>query len=266
MTRSSTLEAIRALIIDIDGVVWQGRQALPGVNVFFEMLSQRGIAFIIASNNSARPSSDIVERLAEIGVHVQPSQVLTSAEATARYLPRIVAPGARVFVMGGKGITNALANAGYILADENVDVVVAGIDRTLSYDKLKRATTEIRRGAKFIGTNGDKTFPTEEGLVPGAGAILAALEAATDVTPIVIGKPARAMFDIALEHMKVDRSVAAMLGDRLDTDIEGAERAGLKTILVLTGVTSREMLPQSSVKPNFVFENLEELVREWNSA
>ncbi len=260
------LDSIRALIIDIDGVLWQGRQPLPGVSAFFDLLHERHIAFVLASNNSARPSSDIIERLAQMNVRVDEHQVLTSAEATAMYLPRIAPRRARVYLVGGEGAANALTHAGYALVDENADVVVVGLDPQLTFDKLKRATLEIRRGAKFVGTNGDKTFPDDAGIVPGAGAILAALQAATDVAPIVIGKPERAMFDAAIEKLGAARQATAMLGDRLDTDIEGAQRAGLRSILVLTGITTREMLTPSNIQPDFVFENLDALREAWDVA
>lgn len=257
------LDSIRALVIDADGVLWHGRQPLPGVPAFFDFLHARGIRFVIATNNSARPASDIVERVARFGAVITAQDVLTSAEATALYLPYIAPRGSRVFVIGGEGIKNELTRAGYTLVEHDANVVVVGIDWTLTYDKLKRAALEIRRGAKFVGTNADKTFPTEEGLVPGAGSIIAALQTATDSAPIIIGKPERAMFDIALEKMGATRDSAAVLGDRLDTDIEGAQRAGLRSILVLTGVTSRASLAQSPIQPDWVVENLDALREIW---
>jgi 4-nitrophenyl phosphatase len=165
--------------------------------------------------------------------------------------------------VGGTGIATALEQAGYVLVDKHADVVVVGVDFDLTYAKLKNATLEIRRGAKFVGTNADRTFPGTEGLIPGAGAILAALEAATDIRPFVIGKPEPAMFEMALEKMHADPASTAVLGDRLDTDIEGAQRVGLVSILVLTGVTNRVMLEKSRIRPNLVFENLAELQRTW---
>jgi 4-nitrophenyl phosphatase len=262
----STLSAIRALVVDIDGVLWRGTRVMNGVAEFFDFLHARGIRFIIATNNSARPASDVVERLAQIGARVSESEVLTSAEATARYLPRLVPRGARVFIVGGEGIANALARAAFEIVPENADVVVVGLDPQLTYAKLKRASLEIRRGARFVGTNRDKTLPTEEGVVPGAGAILAAIHAATDTTPIVVGKPERAMFDIAVEQLQTPREFVAMLGDRLDTDIEGAQRAGLKSILVLSGVTTRELWQASRIKPDWVFEDVRALTREWQAS
>ena len=260
------LSALRALVIDVDGVLWSGDHALPGTRAFFDFLRARQIVLTIATNNSARPASEIIERLASLGVQVSESEVLTSAHATALYLPRIAARGARVLVVGGEGLKGEMTRAGYVLVDQNADVVVGGVDWTLTYDKLKRAALEIRHGAKFVGTNADKTYPSTEGIIPGAGAILAALQAATDVAPIVIGKPERAMFDIAVEKMGAPREGTATLGDRLDTDIEGAQRAGLKSILVLTGVTTRQVLAQSRIQPDLIFDTLDTLREKWQSA
>ena len=259
----SKLGANRALVIDVDGVLWLGRQALPGVPAFFDFLRHHQISFVIATNNATRPASEVIDRLATIGVSIDESHVLTSAKATALFLPRVAPRSARVLLVGSEELAKELASAGYQLVDQNADVVVAGLDLALTYEKLKRAALEVRRGATFVGTNGDKTYPTDEGLIPGAGTILAALQAATDVAPIVVGKPERAMFDIALEKMGVPREATATLGDRLDTDIEGGQRAGLRSILVLTGVVTREALAQSTIRPDFVFENLDALREAW---
>jgi 4-nitrophenyl phosphatase len=207
-----------------------------------------------------------VERLASIGVQITDDQVLTSAQATALYLPRVAPRGARVLVVGGQGLKDEVARAGYQLVDQEADVVTVGIDWDLTYDKLKRATIEILHGAKFVGTNGDKTYPGAEGIIPGAGAILAAIQTATDVAPLVIGKPEPAMFDIAVEKMGVPTASTGMLGDRLDTDIAGAQRAGLVSILVLTGVTTRESLSQAGIQPDWVFEDLDALCEMWQRA
>lgn len=266
MTVPPSLADIRHLIIDIDGVLWHGKQPLPGVPEFFQFLNARRIRFVIATNNSARPVSDITGRLARLGVHVDAANVLSSAEATALYLPRLLAPGSRVLVVGGQGIADALTHAGYQLVESDAAAVVVGVDFDLTYDKLKRATLEIRRGAVFVGTNGDKTFPGDEGLTPGAGAIIAAIQAATDVDPILVGKPQRAMFDMAVQAMGGDPETAAMLGDRLDTDIQGAQRAGLRSILVLTGVTSHESLARSSIQPDFVYPDLIALRDAWEKS
>ncbi len=257
---------IRALIIDADGVLWYGKKGLPGVAAFLVFLKERNIRYVIATNNSARPASEVTARLAGLGAEVSEEQVFTSARATALYLPQIAPPGSGVLVVGGEALASELTRAGYHLVDHSADVVVAGLDFSLTYDKLRRATIEIRRGAKFVGTNKDKTFPSDEGEVPGAGAILAALEAASGVAPITVGKPERAMFDLAVEKMGVAREDTFMLGDRLDTDIEGAHRAGLGAVLVLTGVTPRGLLGESTIYPDLVFDDLVTLRQAWESA
>jgi 4-nitrophenyl phosphatase len=259
------LKDLRALVIDADGVLWRGRTALPGVVDFFDFLRKQNISFMIATNNSSRPSTEVVDKMQRIGVKISVNSVLTSSQATALYLPRLAPKAKRIFVVGGEGITTALVGAGYELVEKDADAVVAGIDVTLTYDKLSRASREIRNGALFVGTNGDKTFPSEDGITPGAGSILAALEAASGVAPIIIGKPERTMFDIAVSEMAADPNTTATLGDRLDTDILGGQRAGLASILVMTGVTTPELLDQSQIRPDFVFLNLDVLRGNWQA-
>ncbi|MEW5718799.1 MAG: HAD-IIA family hydrolase [Chloroflexota bacterium] len=260
------LGKIRALVIDADGVLWRGRQPLPGVPAFFDFLRARNIPYIIATNNSARPESDVVEKLTRYGTQIEESHVLTSSLATALSLPRVAPNAKRVLIVGGEWLGIVMTRAGYQVVEQDADVVIAGIDMNLTYDKLRRATLEIRRGAKFIGTNADKTFPSEEGIIPGAGSILAALQAASETAPIVIGKPERMMFDIAVEKMGVPPELTATLGDRLETDILGGQRAGLRSILVMTGVTTPAMLAQSSIQPDCVFDDLVALREAWERA
>ncbi len=263
---SQFLKTIRALVIDADGVLWRGNHGLPGVAEFFDFLRVHQIKFVIATNNSAHPASDVVDRLARLGAKINESNVLTSAQATALYLPRVAPNAKRVHVLGGRGLSDALTKAGYNVVEQDADVVAVGIDVDLTYQKLKVASREIMRGAKFIGTNADKTFPAADGIVPGAGAILAALETVTGVAPIVVGKPERIMFDLAIEKMNMAREHAATLGDRLETDILGGQRAGLKSILVMTGVTTPAILTQSSIRPDAVFDDLIALRADWQRA
>ncbi len=254
------------MVLDADGVLIRGREALPGVPGFFDFLREHHIANLIATNHSGRPASDVVENLARAGATIAESQVLTSAQATALSLPRIAPQVRRVLMIGGIALQNALNGAGYELVDRDADAVVVGIDMDLSYDKLRRATREIRRGALFLGTNADKTLPLEDGPAPGSGATIAALVTATDMSPIIIGKPERTMFDLAVEQLGSTPEVTATLGDRLDTDIEGGIRAGLKSILVLTGVTTRDMLDRSCIRPDWVFDDLIALRHAWECA
>lgn len=258
-----SLASIRALLIDMDGVLWVGQQPLPGVRPFFEFLRARQIRFVLVSNNATRRADYAVGRLKSMGVNITPEEVLTSADATPRWLASKLPEIKRAFVVGEDALLDALREAHIDSVPENADAVIAGLDRSLNYEKLKRATLEIRRGAKFIATNTDRTLPTEEGLTPGAGSIVAALAAATDIEPLVIGKPGRPMFDLALEMAGTTVPETAMLGDRLDTDIDGAAAIGLTTIMVLTGVSTRAEAEHNQYRPDFIMDDLMALEKAW---
>lgn len=263
---TTNLANIHALLIDLDGVLWVGEQTLPGVADFFAFLDAHSIRYILVSNNATRRAAYTVERLKRIGVDMPPQRVLTSAEATPRWLATKMPELRRVYVIGENALCETLSEANIQPVTENADAVVVGLDRQLTYAKLERATLEIRRGAKFIATNTDRTLPTERGLTPGAGAIVAALVAATDVQPLVIGKPGRPMFDIALEMAGTAPQETAMLGDRLDTDIDGAAAVGLTTIMVLTGVSTRAQAQANAITPDWILPNLPALQAVWQTA
>lgn len=259
------LRDIHALIVDMDGVLWRGDAPLPGLTEFFELLRERPIAFRLATNNSSKTPDQYVAKLAKMGVQVTPDEILTSALAMARYIAD-AAPGASVYPIGEDGVRQALLDNGLRLSDgDHADFVVGGWDHGINFRKLSEAALLIRAGARFIGTNPDRTWPSEQGLLPGTGATLAYLQAATDVEPLIIGKPERHMFDAALTAMGADPAHAAMIGDRLETDILGGQRAGLRTILVLTGVSDEATLAASSVKPDWVFQNIQELTCAWGA-
>ena len=177
------LKPIENLIIDMDGVLYRGDEAVPGVKEFFAFLRARPLCFILATNNSTHTAQQYVDKLAQMGVEVALSEVLTSAQATAMYLETLAPPGTKVYVIGEEGLETAVRERGYIISEDGARFVVVGMDRRLTYEKLKVATLLIREGARFIGSNPDKTLPTEEGFIPGAGAMLAALEASTGVAP-----------------------------------------------------------------------------------
>ncbi|MBC8248398.1 MAG: TIGR01457 family HAD-type hydrolase, partial [Anaerolineales bacterium] len=257
-----TPNSINSLIIDLDGVLYRGDEAIVGAREFVALLQREGVPFLLLTNNSTRTPGQYVTKLAKMGIAVEESDVLTSAQATALYMERIAPPGARVYAIGEEGLRAALREK-YTITEEGADFVVVGMDRGLTYEKLRVATLLIRSRARFIATNPDKTLPTEEGLVPGNGAAIAALEAATGVAPIVVGKPEPAIFDLALARMGVGKEGAAVIGDRLETDILGGQRAGLNTILVLSGATSRRELENSTIKPDLVFENVRQLYEVW---
>lgn len=255
------IKSLNAFILDMDGVLYRGHQRLDAAAEFLSFLQARHLAYILLTNNSTRTPASVAARLREVGIDVDASNIITSSVATASYLKHQRPNGARVFVIGEEGLRAPLADEGFTLVENGqADYVVLGMDRTVTYEKLKRATLLIRAGAQFIATNPDTTFPTPEGLVPGAGSLIAALKATTGESPLVIGKPEPTCFNLALEKLGADKATTAAIGDRLDTDILGAQRAGLHTILVLTGVSTRSDLDTSVVQPDWVFENLFDLM------
>ena len=260
-----TLNTLQALVIDMDGVLWRGAAALPGLSEFFAFLRANKIPFTLATNNASKTQTQYAQRFAKLGIEISPAEVMTSSLATAAYLKTQYPPGTKMYVVGQDGIKQALTNAGFTLSEEDAAVVVAGIDFELTYNKLKIAALQINKGARFIGTNPDLTFPVEGGFAPGAGSILAAISAATGKQPTVIGKPEPRLFEMALQKMKTNPAHTAMIGDRLETDILGAQRAGLRTILVLSGVTTPEALKTSDIQPDWVFSGIDELVEVWQS-
>ena len=262
------LTNIEALAIDMDGVLWRGDTPLPGLTQLFNFLHSRSIPYMLATNNASKTPQQYQHKLAKFGVTISPETVLTSSLATAAYLKRELTGQGNVYVIGGDGIRQAMHQAGFTVVDDSSQparAVVAGIDFNLTYDKLKHAVLLIQRGARFVGTNGDVTFPSEEGFYPGAGSILAAIEAATKVKPVTIGKPERLMFEIAVEKLGSQPERTAMVGDRLETDILGGQRAGLKTILVTTGVDNEASILQKGVQPDAIFSGIDELAKVWQS-
>jgi 4-nitrophenyl phosphatase len=215
---------------------------------------------ILATNNASRTPKQYVQRLNDLGVHVEAWQVINSAHAVTNYLSQQYPTGGNVYVIGEVGITEALAEKGFSTGEENALAVVVGIDRQLSYDKLCRATLLIRSGVPFIGTNPDRTFPVPEGLIPGAGAILAAIETATYVKPLIMGKPSPAMYQLALERLGTSPAETLVVGDRLETDIAGAQAIGCRTALVLSGVSTETDAIAWQPPPDIIAKDLASLV------
>jgi 4-nitrophenyl phosphatase len=259
----SKLVDITHLIIDMDGVLYRGDEPLPRLREFFAFLRQRPIPFILATNNSSRTPQEFVGKLGGMGVEVFPEEVLTSGQATARFLAGEYPRGTRVHVFGMPSLRQALEEEGFVLADEDVAVVVASMDRDVTYEKLKRATLLIRGGARFVATNRDPTYPSEEGLIPGTGTMIAALETASGIRPAAIGKPEPTMFQLAMAQMGARPETTATIGDRLDTDILGGQRAGLITICVLSGASGRA--EAEAFGPDFIFEDIADLLDTWQS-
>ena len=260
---------IRALIIDMDGVLWHGTQAMPGLVEFFKTLNDLDIRYILATNNASLTLDQYVTKLANMGVTVSQKQILTSGMATALYLSERVNPKeTRVFVVGEDGATQPLLDLGFTLTglyevdnsdkpeQKGADIVVCGKDETLTWAKLATASLNIRAGASFIGTNADTTLPTEHGITHGNGAILAALEVATGVSPTIIGKPEPIIYQQALGLLGISPDETVALGDRLETDILGAVRTGIRSIMVLTGISSEADLQDSGYQPTWVMADI----------
>ena len=264
-----TFNNIRALIIDMDGVLWHGTQAMPGLVEFFQTLNDLDIRYILATNNASLTPEQYVTKLAKMGVTVTQKQILTSGMATALYLSEKINPKeTRVFVVGEDGATQPLLELGFTLTglyevnnsdkpeQKGADIVVCGKDETLSWAKLATASLNIRAGASFIGTNADTTLPTEHGVTHGNGAILAALEVATGVTPTIIGKPEPIIYQQALGLLGISPDETVALGDRLETDILGAVRTGIRSIMVLTGISSVADLQDLDYHPTWVMDDI----------
>ncbi|MBN1966981.1 MAG: HAD-IIA family hydrolase [Anaerolineae bacterium] len=260
------LASLRAVVMDMDGVLWRGEEPLPGLSTFFDFLAAESIPFALATNNSTKSVAAYVQKLARFGLAVRPECIVTSAVATADYLRAQYPAGTRVHVVGGAGLYELITEAGFTPVMTDADVVVVGLDPDITYEKLRRATHQIRGGAAFIGTNGDRTFPLPDGIGPGAGSILAALEASTDRSPRIIGKPEPIMFEMALARLDVTAEQTLMIGDRLETDILGGQCAGLWTALVWTGVTTPEVLAASDIMPHTAFDDLNALREAWQAA
>ena len=255
------LNNIKAIVSDMDGVLWRGNQPLPGMNALFDCFHQEKLPFALATNNSRKTPDDYIHKLASMGVRgIEQHHIVTSGTATASYLQAAYPSGTGLFVVGGDGLKQILVQAGFALVEEDAEAVVCGIDFDLTYSKMRTATLQIRRGARFIGTNPDVSFPSPAGLVPGAGSILALLQAASGIAPAIIGKPQRAMFEAVLRQLGTQPAETLMIGDRIGTDIQGAQALGFKTALVMTGVETKASLKASAVQPDCVFEGLPELV------
>jgi len=258
------LRQAKAWVFDMDGVLYRGAEALPGVKELLDALTLRERPVMLATNNSMSTPEAYERKLAAMGLEVPADAVITSALATRDYLLRTLPEGAGIYVIGMPALREQLF-AGTPFhpvqyGEEQPAAVVIGLDLEFTYAKLKAAHEAIQRGALFIATNADTTLPTEAGLVPGAGSIVAALAAATGQRPIVIGKPETPMLQMAMARMGSHPEETVMIGDRLDTDILAGERAGMPTVLVLTGVSTREDLASAEALPDVVVTDLPSLV------
>jgi NagD protein len=254
----STSEPRKTYLIDMDGVLVHGSRAIPGAQEFLERLARGGNKHLILTNNSRYTPLDLQHRLNGAGIHVDAGAVYSSAMATARFL-QDQKPRGSAFVIGGSGLYQALTDADFTFTEYNPDFVVLGETESYPYDALVRASQLITSGVPFIATNPDPSGPAETGMVPACGAVAALIEKATGYSPYFVGKPNPLMLRLALRHIGEHSENACMVGDRMDTDIRIGLEAGLQTILVLTGVTTREGVTRFPYRPHSIVESVRDI-------
>ena len=250
---------IKGVISDMDGVIYRGKELIPGAQDFIKQLKDRKIPFLFLTNNSEQAPPDLKIRLEERGIRgVEEENFITSAMATALFL-KSQQKGGTVYVIGGDGLSSELCRAGFSLTETNPDYVVVGKTKHFSFEVLKAAVNFIRRGAKFVGTNPDVIDPVEDGIEPACGTLLSAIETASGMKPYIVGKPNSLMMTIATKKLGIHADDTLMIGDRMDTDIVGGLEAGMKTCLVLSGVTSQSELEQYPYKPDLILPSIADI-------
>lgn len=248
----------KTYLIDMDGVLVHGQNAIPGAVEFIQRLIKGGHKHLVLTNNSRYTPSDLQHRLQSVGISVEAKHIYSSALATAAFV-QSQKPGGSAYVLGDTGLYQALADVGYALTEYNPDYAILGETESYPYDKIIRATRLISAGARFIATNPDASGPTEHGMTPACGAVAALIEKATGFHPYFVGKPNPLMMRSALRYLDEHSENAAMVGDRMDTDIKVGLESGLETILVLTGVTSAEMVAHFPYRPNHVVNSVADI-------
>ncbi|MFH2007905.1 MAG: HAD-IIA family hydrolase [bacterium] len=261
MTAQRSLSDIKAFITDMDGTLYVSDHLIPGAAEFISLLRERNYPFLFLTNNSSARAVTFRDRLRRLGIPAENEEILTSGAATAHHL-KTATSHQRIFLMGTPALREEFEESGFTLADEGAaDCVVIGFDKTLTYERLKRACLLVADGAPYYATHPDHTCITDEGLIPDTGSFIAAIETVTNRTPKIIGKPEREMVEAALARVGHPASNTAMVGDQLDTDMTMAQRAGLFGVLVFTGETSREKAAgQSEVVPDLALGSVAELV------
>jgi NagD protein len=252
---------IRSWLMDMDGVLVREEHPVPGADRFIARLRERGLPFLVLTNNSIYTRRDLAARLRVAGLEVPEGSIWTSALATARFLEN-QRPQGSAFVIGEAGVTTALHQSGYTLTERDPDYVVLGETRTYSFERITQAIRLIAGGARFIATNPDATGPTPDGPLPATGSVAALISRATGVEPYFVGKPNPLMMRSALNAIDAHSETTAMVGDRMDTDVVAGLEAGLETILVLSGVTSRAQADRYPYLPSRIVESVADLVEE----
>ncbi len=250
--------APHGFLIDMDGVIYRGSELIPGADRFIAELLALELPFFFLTNNSQRTRRDVVAKLGRLGIRVEESHILPCAMATARFLAA-QKPGGTAYVIGEGGLLHALHHNGYAIVDHEPDYVVVGEGRAVTYEMVETAIRMVMNGAKLIATNLDPNCPTQAGLRPGCGAIVAMIETATGRKAFSVGKPSAVMMRAARKELGLDASRTTMIGDTMETDILGGVQLGYRTILVLSGGTRREDLAAFAYRPDLIVESIADL-------
>jgi NagD protein len=252
---------IRSWLMDMDGVLVREEHAIPGADRFLARLRELDTPFLVLTNNSIYTRRDLAARLRVSGLEVPEDSIWTSALATARFLDD-QRPGGSAFVIGEAGLTTALHESGYTMTDRDPDYVVLGETRTYSFERITKAIRLVSTGSRFIATNPDPTGPSPDGPLPATGSVAALISRATNVAPYYVGKPNPLMMRSALNAIDAHSESAAMVGDRMDTDVVSGLEAGLEAILVLTGSTSRADAERHAYRPSRIVDSIADLIDE----
>lgn len=260
------LDSFDSLLLDLDGVVYRGKQAIPGAVEAINRAQELGKKIGYITNNASRTPEQIADQLRGFGLGAEASQIVGSARAAAKVLSQKVPSGSKVLVVGGEGLRSEVLALGFEVVESASDspaAVIQGFSPGVGWEHLAQAAIAIQDGAVWIATNQDWTIPLEAGIAPGNGTLVGAVHTAVGQLPEFAGKPFRPIFDSALEQLGIESPL--VIGDRLDTDIKGAMGAGLQSACVLTGIaTKKELLgAKSDERPNFILSNLSELFAEY---
>ncbi len=253
------MKKYKGYLIDLDGTMYRGTELIKEAAGFVKRLRELNLPYLFVTNNSSRTPAQVAEKLRKFSIPAEDQQVFTTSMATANYIFE-KKKDASVYVIGEEGIKTALTEKGLLLTEDHPEYVVVGIDREINYEKLAIACLAVRNGATFISTNGDIAIPTERGLLPGNGSLTSVITVSTQTEPIFIGKPESIIVEQALQVLGTDKSETIMVGDNYDTDILAGMNAGMDTLLVHTGVTTKELLKGYQKKPTYVIDTLEEWI------
>ena len=255
---------IKALLLDMDGVIWRSDTPIGDLAAIFQRIHERGLKFVFATNNGSKTPEQYADTLRKFGIRADPSQVVTSSLGVAQILAQRFPRGTKAFMIGEDGVRAALEEKGFNILSleqaQEAQFFVIGIDRQITFDKMREATLLVRRGVPFYATNPDKTFPTPRGEIPGAGAWVSVITTATDIEPTYAGKPYPFMMELSLERLQTTKEGTLVVGDRLETDIAAGQAVGCPCALVLSGVSTKEQAEVWSPAIDIIAEDLSSLI------